>query len=201
MSVRRLSKSYISGGGDAGPKSSSFLASYSPAIDEMDLIQRVTVGSGGAASIEFTLIPGTYQHLQIRILAKSTVSPVSSIYARFNGTGNGSTAYAQHYLYGDGAAAAAGAASSSDIMLVGTCTGAFTNVFGASVVDILDYASTSKNKVIRSLSGADVNGAGGYVQIFSGLYASTSAVSSILLYNGLNSWSQYTTAALYGVKA
>ena len=33
---------------------------------DFESIATVTVGGGGAASIEFTSIPGTYQHLQIR---------------------------------------------------------------------------------------------------------------------------------------
>jgi hypothetical protein len=31
-------------------------------------------------------------------------------------------------------------------------------VFGASVTDILDYANTNKNKVMRDLNGAELNG-------------------------------------------
>jgi len=34
-------------------------------------IASVTVGSGGAANVEFTSIPATYTHLQIRGIARS----------------------------------------------------------------------------------------------------------------------------------
>jgi hypothetical protein len=33
-------------------------------------------------------------------------------------------------------------------------------VFGVAIIDILDYANTSKNKTVRALSGEDENGAG-----------------------------------------
>jgi hypothetical protein len=166
-------------------------------------IATVTVGSGGASSIEFTSIPGTYQHLQIRLLARFTsTTVVSSAQCRFNSDTTAAN-YATHYLYGDGASAAAGASTSSGMVLIGTTGGSsWASTFGASVVDILDYTSTSKNKVIRSLSGADVNGAGGYLQMFSGVWInSSSAITSLSIYQGSQTFGQYTTAALYGVRA
>jgi hypothetical protein len=37
-------------------------------------IATVTVGSGGASEVEFTSIPSTYTHLQIRALARNTTA-------------------------------------------------------------------------------------------------------------------------------
>ena len=47
------------------------LASSYPAVStSYESIATVTVGSGGAANVEFTSIPGTYTHLQIRMLGR-----------------------------------------------------------------------------------------------------------------------------------
>lgn len=43
----------------------SFWNPWSPSTD-YDSIATTTVGAGGAASITFSSIPSTYQHLQIR---------------------------------------------------------------------------------------------------------------------------------------
>jgi hypothetical protein len=76
-------------------------------------------------------------------------------------------------------------------------------MFGGGVVDILDYASTSKNKTIRTLSGADINGAGGDLRLSSGLwFATPAAITSITLYanGGSSDFAQYSSFALYGIK-
>ena len=46
-------------------------------------IATTTVGAGGAASISFTSIPATYQHLQIRAIGRSSNTVEDSLY-RFN---------------------------------------------------------------------------------------------------------------------
>jgi len=62
---------------------SSTSAGY--AVGDYESIQTVTVGSGGAADIEFTSIPATYKHLQIRVLCRGTeASENKNITFRFN---------------------------------------------------------------------------------------------------------------------
>jgi hypothetical protein len=39
------------------------------AVGDYESIATVSVGGGGAADVEFTSIPGTYTHLQIRALS------------------------------------------------------------------------------------------------------------------------------------
>lgn len=201
MAVKRFSNSLISQSGQ--DKVTNFIAGYSPAIDEMDLIERVTVGAGGASSITFSNIPQTYQHLQVRMISRANFNFGAglSIYMRMNGVS--SSSYAWHRLGGDGATTfASGTASTTQISMQGTTTDtAFgSSIFGAAVIDVLDYAASSKTRVARALAGFDVNGAGGRVNLFSGFYNSTDAVSSITLFSDGN-WMQHTTAALYGVKA
>jgi hypothetical protein len=117
---------------------------------------------------------------------------------------NGDTAsnYTYHFLGGNGSAASAGAATGQTQAIVGNASAAnaSASIFSGGVTDILDYVSTSKNTVIRSLAGFDSNG-DGRVQMFSNVWLSTSAVTSIKIVRGDNDFVQYTTAALYGVKA
>ena len=66
------------------------------------------------------------------------------------------------------------------------------------IIDILDYANTSKYKTVRIALGSDRNGSG-EVGLFSGLWQSTAAVTTIAINCGQN----YTTTsqfALYGIK-
>lgn len=167
-------------------------------------IATVTVGSGGQSTVEFTSISSTYKHLQIRLFGRTDRATVTSgdwIKIQFNT--DTTTNYALHSLYGDGAtAAASGSASSSSaesIRLAGA--GSITSGFGAIILDVLDYTSTSKTKTIRALGGYDNNGAG-QVGLTSGLWFKTpEAITSIkLLPGGGTNFVQYTHAALYGIK-
>jgi hypothetical protein len=75
------------------------------------------------------------------------------------------------------------------------------NMFSASIVDILDYANTSKYKTIRVLAGADVNNQTGTTfGLSSGSWRSTSAVTSITIGTSGFNFAQYTQFALYGIK-
>ena len=163
-------------------------------------IATITVGAGGASSIEFTSIPGTYQHLQVRFIghrdaAVSSANPL----LRFNSDAGSN--YSYHGLYGTGTAAAVEASASTTRITVGQISGdTYPNIFGASVVDILDYSSTSKNTTVRSFGGHDRNGSGN-IFLQSGAWLNTSAVTSILLFLNAGDWGEFSTAALYGVKA
>lgn len=197
MAIRRASKSSISTIG-AG-KRSNLIAGYSPAVDEMDLIERVTVGAGGTGGITFSSIPQTYQHLQLRVIGRSTESATrSSLYIAANAD-YGSN-YAYHHLTGDGSTASASGTANGGIAgayraLSGATAGA--SIFGAAVVDILDYTSTTKNKTFRMLSGNDNNG-NGEVTFSSSVWRSTATITLLVVSTNFN-LAQYSTASLYGV--
>jgi hypothetical protein len=184
-------------------KSGSLLVGNAPFIpNDYESIATVTVGSGGASSIDFTSIPSTYQHLQIRILARGAAATnFISAGIRFN-SDTGSN-YAIHQLLGSGSAASSG----SDINITSIyrtfipAANQTSGRFGAGVVDILDYANTNKNKTTRTLTGFDLNGSG-YIILRSGLWRSTSAVSSITLFDADNAggFAEYSSFALYGIK-
>ena len=175
---------------------------YGGAGGDFESIATVTVGSGGASSIEFTSIPGTYQHLQIRMIARTTISGAEDTIIFQVNSDTGSN-YAWHSLVGTGSATAAGAGSSQTHVRAFRSAGdtETASVFGAGVIDILDYADTSKNTTFRTSGGMDGNG-NGQATLMSGVFLSTAAITSVKLYaNTGPNLTQYTTAALYGIKA
>jgi hypothetical protein len=164
-----------------------------------DSLSTITVPSGGVASVTFAGIPNTYKHLQLRCLVKSSLAGNTSAMAiQYNSV---TTGYFHHGLYGDGASAAAYAVTSTNTaggsFIAGT---AATSVFGAVIIDILDYASADKNKTTRILSGADFNGTG-QIRFSSGSVVLTSPITSLNLFdiNG-GTLSQYSQFSLYGVR-
>ena len=168
---------------------------------DYESIATVSVGAGGSLSLTFSSIPSTYSHLQIRGIAKYLNTAGGSMRLQFNSDTGAN--YSYHYLSGDGATASAGAGTSSTF--INTNVGQQdTAQFSASVIDILDYANTNKYKTSRILSGLDKNGSGS-MQLLSGLWLSTSAITSITLTpqsntTPTNQFQQYSTFALYGIK-
>jgi hypothetical protein len=150
------------------------------------------------ANIEFTNIPQTYTHLQIRALSTSSGSD-NGLYMTFNG--DTASNYTTHYLYGNGTTAGAGADRPRSSMYIGTNRYAVSsNIgFGGTIVDILDYKNTNKYTTIRSLDGNDRNGAGS-VWFFSGLWMNTNAISSLKITSETN-LAANSSFALYGVLA
>ena len=166
-----------------------------------DALSTVTVPAGGAASVTFAAIPTGYKHLQIRSISRDSSGTISQQYLRFNGdTG---TNYSIHTLTGNGASAgtAGSAGANQPYINCGIKSGPsdLANSFGVSVIDILDYADTTKNKTVRTLSGVDLNGSG-YVWMSSGAWRNTNAITSIVLIPEVSSFVQYSQFTLYGVR-
>lgn len=170
----------------------------------LESIATVTVGSGGASSITLSSIPGTFQHVQLRYLLRFTGTTYNDDFATMQANSSGGTAYAAHELYGNGSAAGANAFTSrADMVIQNVPTANRTaSVFAGGVIDLLDYTSTSKNKTARMMVGYDSNGAG-IISVISGLWANTSAVTSLTLSPSgtAGNFAQHSTVALYGVRA
>ena len=159
----------------------------------MESIATISVGSGGASSIEFTNIPSGYQHLQVRGLLIGVSANDAG--ARLN-QDSGATKYAWHRLNGNGSSATATAGTSTN----NSYAAVFTTTYGAGfVMDILDYTSTSKNKTMRMFGGWDANGSG-QVFLHSGLYMDTAAVTAVTVF-GVSNFAQHSTLALFGLRA
>ena len=159
-----------------------------------------TTLSTTAASVTFSSIAADYTHLQIRMIARDTRSVTLEGYTiQFNGDTVGN--YSDHSLYGDGSSAAAFANTSATFMspYAIASANATASVFGASVIDILDYANTNKYKTIRSLTGVDNNGSG-VIGFSSGNWRNTAAITSVTVGAQVGTWVAYSSFSLYGVK-
>ena len=168
-------------------------------LGSYESIATVSVTTATQANIEFTSIPSTYTHLQIRGISRTArADDGDELYFQFN-SDTGSN-YAHHNLEGSGTAASSSAGTSAVKISMPRTTAANTtaNIFGAVVVDILDYKNTNKNTTIRGLGGWDGNGSG-YVNLRSGLWMNTNAITSIKI-TAISNFVQYSHFALYGIK-
>ena len=155
-------------------------------------------GNGTTNTYTFSSIAGTYKHLQLRCSAIYASTTGAVLKMQFNG--DTATTYSYHDLQGSGtAAAAAGAANASNLILTSSQQNGIITYPNVAIADIIDYASTSKNKTIRSFYGAEQNAAGGEVGITSGVWRSTAAITSITIFTSPN-LNTGTTFALYGIK-
>lgn len=162
-------------------------------------------GTGSSGTITFSSIPSTYQHLQIRCISRNSSTSTGSgdVLLRFN-SDTGSN-YAYHNLRGNGSVASAGGSASQTSIRMdnfSTNNGETSNIITAAIIDILDYASTSKYKTVRAFTGNDNNGnSTAILRLNSGLWMSTSAIDTITLtLNLANNFTTQSTFALYGIK-
>jgi hypothetical protein len=166
-----------------------------PVTSSYESIATVTVGSGGASYAEFTSIPSTYKHLQIRCSIRGSNNNYQLVRLNSDSASN----YAYHYMYGTGSAVGAGNVTSTSSMGFTDTTNS-ASIFNALIIDILDYASTSKNKTLRGLGGFDTNG-GGFISMNSGLWFKTpEAINTIRFTPDNGTYAEYSTFALYGIK-
>jgi len=164
--------------------------------NSFESIATAVVGSN-TSSVTLSSIPSGYKHLQVRISAL-TSSPNNDLAFRYNGdSGNN---YTTHAFYGDGSSV-----SSFNTTGRNTVSASFsqpTGYPGVAIVDILDYGNTNKYKTSRSIWGYDNLAGADYLGMYSGLWQSTSAITSLTFFNTLTNATinQYTTIALYGIK-
>lgn len=161
-------------------------------------IATVTVGSGGSSQIDFTSIPSTFTHLQLRGNYSCSTGPGTLRLRVGNGSIDTGLNYAGHQIAGNGSVLqffTAGPSGDSDFMLLDsqqTYQWTFTS-------DYVDYANTNKYKTIKHLIGGDNNGSG-FVGLRSSLWMSSSAITNIRIYTQSGNFAQYSSFALYGIK-
>jgi hypothetical protein len=157
--------------------------------------------SGGVSTLSFTSIPSTYVALQIRggnLQSENGTTGTYGFGIQFNSDTGAN--YVYHGLTGDGAtAAASGATAATSANPIARYTRNGESAKGVAIIDIHNYASTTQNKTIRSLSGCDMNGAGFIYGGASGLWLNTAAITSIT-FLGNGNWKTGSTFSLYGIK-
>jgi hypothetical protein len=162
------------------------------------LIQSVTVGSGGTASIEFVGIPQTYTDL---LVVASLRGDAAVNYQTNRMKINGSTSnMSARVLYGAGASA--GSSTITTYLHIGDTTGssATASTFSSHNIYLPNYTA-SQNKSISSDAAAENNSGTLYALSFTaGLWSQTAAITSLNIYPESGNWVQYSSASLYGIK-
>jgi hypothetical protein len=160
-----------------------------------------TILGGTAASVTFSNLgdySSTYKHLQIRTLARVSGATTETLLIRLN-SDTGSN-YSWHGLSGNGTSVSSFALTSNSYMGIGIHPGtnSSANIFGPTVIDFLDTYSTTKNKTARSLGG--MNGALTTVRLHSGLWQSTSSLTSIQVFSEATNFVAGSRFSIYGLR-
>jgi hypothetical protein len=160
-----------------------------------------TIFSSTTAAITFdTSALSAYRHLQVRYVSRNASDTNGLIGVTYNGS---SSTYQYHRLRGNGSTVSTAEGSSIYMEVYGSGSGAGANEFGAGVIDILDFNSTSKRKTMRALVGMrDSAGSMSEIDLMSGAhYLNTNALTSLTLTQtfgtGFISGSRFS---LYGLK-
>lgn len=164
----------------------------------MFLISAVTVGSGGAASIDFSSIPNTYTDLKLVVSARTNASAAQDNgYITFNGS---SSSISYRRFYGDGSGGVGtNVASANTINIIYNSAGGTANTFNNAELYIPNYAS-SNNKHWSVDAVQENNSTEAYMYLINGLWASSSAINQITIspFTG-SAFVQHSTAYLYGI--
>jgi hypothetical protein len=163
-----------------------------------EAIATVTVGSGGAASIDFTSIPATYTDLLLKVSTRNSHSVTSrNFQVRFNSS---TSNYSERLLYGDGSTTGSVSGNNAGFdFYYSPAANSTANTFGNVEIYIPNYASS--NYKSASGDGVTENNATEASAFFNaGLWSNTAAITSITLRADGFNFVQYSTATLYGIK-
>ena len=167
---------------------------------EIEAIETIYL-EADVSSVTFSSIPATYEHLQLRTSIRSAYAAAdyAMLYIRLNGDTGAN--YTRHYMYGHDSSTGGGGDTSQTFMLLGITEPNATEpsaVYANHVIDLLDYANTNKYTTASA-----INGQLGWpvAQQLSGLWDDTSAVSTILLYDGnAQDFVRGSEFTLYGIQ-
>jgi len=165
-----------------------------------DLLETTNLSSN-ASSITFANLNTytDYEHLQIRMSTRTTGGTGDGIDMFFNSDTTGS--YTENRLQRTSSTVASSDTSNTNAMVVAYTAGngGQANAYGAAIIEILDFSSTSKNTTIRSVGG---DAAHGGLLVAGGLYTKTDAITSITIQgeNGVFDLVTNSRFSLYGIK-
>jgi hypothetical protein len=169
-----------------------------------ELIETQVLGTA-ASSITFSGLASyidTYEHLQIRVVAKTNYSVGSawadSLAVRFNG--DTASNYSSHMILADGATVTSSAGTTATSMAFTLIAGNQTStIFGPAIIDITDAFNTTKNKTLKSVNGTYSTGF--QTRLVSGAWRNTASLTSIGL-TSINAANFVTGSrfSLYGIK-
>jgi hypothetical protein len=194
MGIRNLSTASIA----TGTKRSKFWDQSAALFDSDFQAIATTRVTSATTNIVFDNIPQDFKHLQIRVFGRA-VGGDTGVAIRYNNT-TGSSGYNWQRMYGDGANNSSDSYS-ADL----TTSGNAANYFAGNIIDILNYADSSKLKSANGITGYRINDSSHNVQLLSCVYSGAAlAVTKLTLttdtMGGTSQFAPYTRASLYGWK-
>ena len=163
-------------------------------------IASTTVGAGGAVSLQFTSIPGTYTDLLVLTSIRLTANDNGCAFTINNNSGSINN-YIRFSAVGTAIDTYKRASSSFYDSLAGVVASSWTsNVFSNTSIYISNYTSSS-NKNIFVDTTAENNASTDTKSITTVMIADTNPVTSVKIYftGTSNDFAQYSSAVLYGV--
>ena len=164
-------------------------------VDSYTSLATVNVGAGGVASVSFTGISSAYKHLQLVVSARHSAATTA---VQVNLNSDSGANYIRHAFVGNGTTVSSTAGQTQTYLGIGNIP-TTANTFYTTVLDILDYASTTKTKTTRNFYGYDSNGTGEVGQRANN-WNGTGAITSIVFTLPSGNFAQYSQFALYGIR-
>jgi len=172
---------------------------FVPFVSDYELISTV-FGTGASTGINFTSIPQGYKHLQIR-WSSQTVGNSIEMRLTFNDVATNSYSFHDVRSMGQNGT---GSSSSNNIGYISlgyglARSGTDANNYSAGVLDILNYADTTRTKTTRSFHGINEGTTNG-LQLSSGAFRLTNAITKITLISQLGNLTTASRFSLYGLR-
>ena len=162
-------------------------------------ISTVTVGSGGASSIDFTNIPQIYTDLVFKFSGRGTAT-ANYITAQLvlNGTST-TTNWSKRQLEGGDSTATSNSNANSNIGYPPAAS-MTSSTFGNFEIYIPNYAGSNNKSISIDSVGEGNSATSVYMDLIASLWSVTSPITSISITPSSGNWAQYSSATLYGIR-
>lgn len=156
------------------------------------LISSVTVGSGGAATMEFTSIPATYTDLVLKVSPRIS-STNSTTYIDYNSS-TSNQVWKRIY----NSSGSVGNDNGSRQLMYSVTSDYTASTFGNTEIYIPNYAS-SNNKTSLVDTVQENNSATNGQALIGNMWSDSAAITAIRIVPFSGTFNQYSTAYLYGI--
>ena len=157
--------------------------------------------TGSQSTINFTSIPSTYQHLQIRMsVLDGGTTGISEFYVRLNNDGTGGNYWKMRWYADASTTTASTGAVSSEGAWGSPSSRASCVQYAHAIIDFHDYASSTKYKDIISRGYGMTASSNSVVGSSSSPWLNTSPISQITLDCNMGTWGSSSIFSLYGIK-
>lgn len=157
-------------------------------------LANITLGST-ASTVTFSSISGSYRDLYLVVVAKTSAAGWQT---RMRLNGDTGSNYNTVYIANSGNSPFNSTSAATAQMEFGALGIASTTVDLIWKTSVFDYSVTDKQKNVQSIIG---NTGSDMVESSMHRYASTSAITSLVVYPGSGTWSVGSNFALYGVSS